>query len=145
MISLSGMQIYRTKAGKISGTDFREIYTKARRSYRELQKKTKRRPYVRSAYFFKSKVFLELFWPHLLQKFSRGEKMRRLRYFVAAIELIQYSRHTPTSKKNPHKSGELLHRFAGVTREGDFFLVQIKEDIRSGEKWFMSTFPHDKE
>jgi hypothetical protein len=34
----------------------------------------------------------------------------------------------------------MLHRFAGVTKDGYLFFVQIKEELRSGRKFFMSAF-----
>ena len=36
---------------------------------------------------------------------------------------------------------EILHRFAGLTKNRELFYVQIKEDKRSGRKYFMSCFP----
>ncbi|KKT71974.1 MAG: hypothetical protein UW66_C0017G0012, partial [Candidatus Moranbacteria bacterium GW2011_GWF1_44_4] len=62
------MRVYQTKAKKLSGTDFQEVNRKAHEIYTQIKKKSKRRPYVRSAYFRKEKIFLELFWKHLYGK-----------------------------------------------------------------------------
>lgn len=135
------MRIYQTKAEKLSGTDFHEVYKKAFGLYEQIRKKTKRRAYLRSAYFKKDKIFLTLFWQHLWDKNKWQDRMRRLKYFLAALELIQYSRCEPKSKENPNKAGEVLHRFAGSTKDKDLFFVQIKENKKTGQKYFISVFP----
>ena len=66
--------------------------------------------------------------------------MQRLKFFEAAIELIKKSRNNPVSEDNPYKKNEILHRFAGITKEGELFYVQIKEDKRGDKKFFMSCF-----
>jgi hypothetical protein len=138
------MKAYRTKAVKLTGTNFHEVNQKASGLYKQIQKKTKRRPYVRSAYFKKSKIFLKLFWNHLFEKKNWRDRARRLKYFPCAIELIRHSKYEPISKENPNKSTEILHRFAGITKDNDIFYVQIKESKKSGEKWLMSVFPEEK-
>ena len=138
------MQAYQTKIRKLTGTDFREVHQKAFDFYRQLKRKTKRRPYIRSAFFQKQKIFLELFWHHLFEKKNWRDRVRRLKYFPCAIELIQHSRFEPASKENPNKPSEILHRFAGRTKDGDLFFVQIKENKRTSQKWLISVFPLDK-
>ncbi|MDA2922394.1 hypothetical protein MYX07_03970 [Patescibacteria group bacterium AH-259-L07] len=138
------MKSYQTKTKKFTGTDFHEVHRKAFGLYKEIKSKTKRRPYVRSAYFKKEKVFLELFWQHLFDKKNWRDRIRRLKYYPYAIELIQKSRFEPESKENPNKRTEILHRFAGITKENDIFFVQIKEDKRTGQKWLISVFPLGK-
>jgi hypothetical protein len=135
------MKAYQAKIKKLPGTDFGEVYKKAFGAYQQIKRKTKRRPYVRSAYFSKDKIFLELFWNHLHEKENFRDKIRRMKYFPTAIELIQNSRIDPTSIENPNKSSEILHRFAGATRDDELFIVQIKEEKRNGKKWLMSVFP----
>jgi len=135
------MQIYQAKAGKLSGTNFHEVYKKAFSIYEQIRKRTKRRAYLRSAYFKKDKIFLALFWQHLWDKHKWQDRMRRLKYFSAALELIQYGRFEPKSKENPNKPGEILHRFAGSTKGRELFFVQIKEDKQTGQKYFISVFP----
>lgn len=128
---------------KFSGSDFSEVNRKAHGLYQKLKKRTKRRPYIRSAYFNKEKIFLDIFWHHLFEKSNWGDRIRRLKYFSCAIVLITQSRFEPRTKENPNKKSELLHRFAGVTKDHELFYVQIKEDKRSGQKFLISVFPED--
>jgi len=107
--------------------------------YDKIKKKTKRRPYVRSAYFKKEKIFFDYFRKHLFQK-SPKERMKRLKFFAAAVELVKNSRNKPISKQNPSKPNEIVHRFAGLTAEKELFYVQIKENKKK-RKYFMSCFP----
>lgn len=138
--NLIKMQIYRAKTKKLSGTDYHEVYTKAVYFYKHAKAKSKRRPYIRSAYFKGNKIFLELFWQHLKQK-QRRDRIRRIKYLSCAFELMRYSKLDPISRQNPNRTSELLHRFAGMTPDQDLFFVQIKEDKKTGQKWFMSVFP----
>ena len=39
---------------------------------------------------------------------------------------------------------EILHRFKGITPEGEEFFVQIKENKRNGQKYFISVFPNNR-
>ncbi|MFH1089577.1 MAG: hypothetical protein V1716_04090 [Candidatus Uhrbacteria bacterium] len=137
------MKVYKTKAKKFSGSDYHEIKEKTKSFYKQIIKKTKRRPYVKSAYFKKQKIFLELFWNHLFEK-NFWDQSRRMKFFACGIELIQKAHLDPISKENPNKKGEILHRFAGVSAESEQFFVQIKEEKRTGQKWLVSIFPKDK-
>src|SRR3990167_270431 len=118
---------YQTKSKKISGTSYGEVMRNAFAVYDEIKKKTKRRPYVRSAYFRKDKIFFDYFREHLFQK-SPKERMFRLKYLKEAIELIKNSKNEPTVKENPNRRGETLYKFAGLTAEKEIFFVQIKKD-----------------
>ncbi|TSC63977.1 MAG: Uncharacterized protein G01um1014106_311 [Parcubacteria group bacterium Gr01-1014_106] len=131
---------YQTHVSKLRGSRYGEVHTRARHVFRAIERKTRRRPYVRSAYFGKEKVFFDFFWKHLWQK-SPSQRADRLRYLPCALELIERSRHAPISKVNPNRPGEVLHRFAGLTTERELFFVQIKENVRSGRKYLMSVFP----
>lgn len=62
------MRVYKTKVKPFAGTSYHEIKKKAFGLFNEIKKKTKRKPYIRSAYFGKQKVFFELFWEHLFKK-----------------------------------------------------------------------------
>lgn len=73
-----------------------------------------------------------------------ADRKRRLKYYEAAIDLIQNSTIAPVSKPNPNRSKETLHRFYGVTADGDCFAVQIREDIRTNTKYLYSIFPLPK-
>jgi hypothetical protein len=135
------MKAYKTKISIFSGTDFREVHKKSLILYREIKKKSKRRPYIRSVYFKKQKIFLELFWYHLYEKSNFRDKVRRLKYFPCAIDLLQNSRYEPVSKENLNRTNEILHRFAGITKNNEIFLVHVKENKQRNEKWLMSVFP----
>jgi acyl carrier protein phosphodiesterase len=140
MKQFSNMIPYQTKTKKLSGTDYREVNSKILIIFKKIKSKTKRRPYIRSAYFKKQKIFFDYFWDHLWQK-SWKERVKRLKYFLCAIELIQKSRQEPISKQNPNKKSEILHRFAGLTKDRELFYTQIKEDKKTEQKYFMSVFP----
>ena len=135
------MRAYRTKSGKLPGTDFHEVRKSALEFFKTIKRKSKRIPYIRSAYFKKDKIFLSIFLQHLYEKEKWQDRIRRLRYFKAAIELIENTRFEPKSKENPNKKGEILHRFTGVTRDREVFYVQIKEEKTSSKKYLISFFP----
>lgn len=134
------MQVYKARTDKLPGTSYSEVRQHAMAIFNQIEKRTKRRPYIRSAYFRKQKIFFDFFWEHLAQKNPR-ERFIRLKYFNAAIDVLKHSRNHPATQENPHVQGELLHRFAGATKENELFYVQVKEDKRSGHKYFMSCFP----
>jgi len=133
------MQIYKTKQPRLTGTSYNELERKARKIHNEIARRTKRNPYVRSAYFKKNKVFIGLFWQHLNQK-SRRDRKRRLQLYSCAIELIRHSSCDPIVKPNPNGKNEIVYRFNGISKDGVLFCVQIKEDLRSDNKYFMSVF-----
>ncbi len=134
------MKVYQSKYNKLSGTSYGELERKARKLHNTIVKMTKRNAYVRSAYFKKDKVFVTLFWQHLNQK-SRRDRKRRLKYYECAIDLLRNTPYEPETKPNPNGKNEIVHRFAGLTKDGDLFYVQVKEDKRSDNKYFMSVFP----
>jgi len=131
--------LIKQKLTRLPGTSYAEVYRSARGVYKDISRRTKRKPYVRSAYFKKDKIFFDFFWRHLCEKTPR-DRFRRLKYFAAAVEVIRSSRNKPTSKSNPNKSTEILYRFTGKTKGGSLFVVQIKENKRSGKGYFMSCF-----
>ena len=134
-------KIYKTKSAQFSGTSYEELISKARYVYHAIQKKNSRRmPYVRSSYFVKDKIFINNFWNHLNQK-SPKDRLRRLKFYQCAIELIRSSKCSPESTQNPNNRDELLHKFIGVTSVGVCFAVQIKENKKTHRKDFISCFP----
>lgn len=137
------MQVYNTRVRKFTGTDFHEVHQKAWSLYIGIRKRTKRRTYVRSAFFNKNKIFLDLFWQHLFRKGNWRDRVRRMKYFGCAIELIEKSRFGPRSKENPNKSSEILHRFYGISADHELFCIQIKEDKKRDQKFLISVFPVD--
>ena len=135
------MRIFKTKTKRLAGTRYREIYDDAFCIYEEIRHRTKRRPYLRSEYFKKQKVFLDVFWRHLHEKNWR-DRARRLRFFPAAVEFIKRAvGSVPESKENPNDKNEILHRFTALTSDGHLFYIQIKEEKRSGNKSLLSVFP----
>ncbi len=131
---------YQTKIKKLLGTSYGEVVKHAYFLFNQIKKRTKRRPYIRSVYFNKQKIFFDYFWDHLHQK-SPKERFKRLKYFEAAIEVIKSSRNAPSIRENPNKRNETLYRFAGLTRDKELFYAQIKEDKKHSRKYFMSCFP----
>jgi hypothetical protein len=136
------MKSFSTDIKPLSGTNYSEIHPKAWALYKQIASKTKRRPYVRSAYFKKDKIFLNYFWDHIWQKNLR-DRTRRLIYYPCGLDLIQNSRIEPESKINANRKSEVLHRFIGMAPDKKLFSVQIKEDRKSGQKHFISVFPYE--
>lgn len=137
------IKAYQTKIKKLPGTNYSEVYKKAFGLYSTIKKRSKRRPYTRSAYFKKDKIFLSLFWQHLREKHHK-DRIRRLKFFPCAVELIRHSKFNSTSIENVDRKSEILHRFMGITSENEVFYVQIKENKRNGQKYLISVFPHGK-
>ncbi|MDZ7586291.1 MAG: hypothetical protein U0946_00935 [Patescibacteria group bacterium] len=134
------MPPYLAKSKELTGTNYAGVFKQARQLFKSIKARTKRRPYLRSVYFHKQKIFFDFFWQHLAQK-RYPDRVRRLRYFPCAIELILKSRIHPESMDNPTNKGEILHRFSGMTKSNQLFYVHIKEDKRKGNKQLMSIFP----
>lgn len=134
------MKIHTVKSAIYPGSDFSEVYPPARKLYNRIKARTKRHPYVRAAYFKKEKVFIELFWVHLNQQ-NRKHRNERLKFYGCGIELLRDTHQEPSAKKNPNQPKELLYRFAGVTKSGDLFYIQVKENQKTKRKDLMSIFP----
>ena len=131
---------YQTKTKKLPGARYTEIRNQSLFIFNQIKRSTKRKPYIRSAYFNKQKIFFDYFWAHLFQKNPR-ERTIRLKYFDTALEVIKKSRNHPSSQKNSDKKRETFYRLAGLTAEKELFIVQIKENNKTGKKYFMSCFP----
>lgn len=136
------MVCYQSKYSKLKGSTEREIYKQAKLVFSKIEKRTKRKPYIRSAYFKKQKIFFDYFWVHVFQTSPRIRR-DRLKYFAAAIDLLEHSRNKPTAKPNPNKRSETLYRFVGLTKEKELFFVQVKENPRKKKLQFMSLFSLD--
>ena len=134
------MNYYQTKKKKLSGTSFYEIEKQAKRIFSQIKSKTKRTPHIRSKYFKKEKVFLNIFWKHLHEKHQK-DKVRRLKFYDCALDLIRNSTYNPITRENFKKQDELLHRFLGITKSKEKFIVQIKENKRSKGKDLISIYP----
>jgi len=134
------MQFFKVRSNGSNSANYKTVHENAQILYRNIASKSKRRPYIRSIYFKKQKIFIALFWQHLFDK-NWKERVRRLQYFECGFELIEKTTYPPLTIQNPHKSSELLHRFCGITPRGIIFFVQIKECKKTGEKSLISIFP----
>ena len=133
-----------TKYPQLSGSSYSEVLKRARQEYNVIAHSTKRQPYVKSKYFSGEKVFLAVFWTHLMNK-NQKDRTKRLRFYKAALDLLRNSQINPDTITSTEDQRMLLYRFYGVTKDGAYFCVQVKEDIRTKRKDFMSVFdrkPH---
>lgn len=136
------MKIYQTRASSIKGRDFKAVHDMAFDFYEKIRKKSKRKPYIRSAYFQKEKIFLHFYWEHVFQKTNWRDRLRRVKYFIAAIELLRNSKRDPDRKHDPNNPKEILYRFAGKTSNNEMFFIQIKEFTKKkNQKYLISIFP----
>lgn len=138
--SQKNSNLYKTSKNKISGSSFIEVRKEANRIFHFIKSKSKRSPYIRSKYFKGNKVFLNLFWAHIYEK-NEKDRFRRLKLYNCALDLIKNTTYNPNTCDNFNKKDELLHRFEGVTRNNERFIVQIKENKRSNRKDFISVYP----
>lgn len=106
------MEYYQCKTKRLAGTSYKEVWKFAQGFFRPIKQKTKRKPYIRSRYFNKEKIFLDFYFIHLAQK-REPDKVRRLKLFPAAMELTQNTRAKPEEMQNPSVAGEKLYRFFG--------------------------------
>lgn len=135
------MKAYKTSCDKLSGTDYSEVIKSARQEYHAIQKRTPRRqPYIRSRYFKKDKIFINQFWVHLNQK-TPADRLRRIKYFSCGVFVIRNCPYPPDTMQNPSKANEILHRYTALTKSGELFYVQIRENKVSKRKDFISVFP----
>jgi len=134
------MDIFNSKYSRLPRSNYREIRKRADVLLAENRRKTKRRPYLRSPYFSKEKIFFEYFEEHLRQK-NFSDRIRRLKFIQASLELLKYSRNVPEISDNRGRTGEQLYRFRGRTADGYLFIVQVKKNKKTGQKYFMSCFP----
>ncbi len=132
------MEYYQIKNCIFSGI-YKNVYQSAWLEYTRIKRRSKRTVYVRSKYFKKDKIFLNIFWGHLKQK-SKFERRRRLKFYGCAIKLIEKSMISPISKDNPNNQDEILHRFVGKVNNR-LFIIQIKENKRTDRKDLISVFP----
>lgn len=138
----SAGKIFRCTSLPLSGHRYGDIMPQARRLFREIQKKTKRRPYIRSAYFRKDKIFFDYFWVHMNQK-SAIDRARRLRYLPCALELMKESRNAPKTFVKITEPGIIHDQFIGIAGDGSAFSVVIKQERATGKKYLLSIFPLD--
>lgn len=108
--------------------------------WRTLQKRTKRRPYVRSIYFHKDKIFFDFFWQHLQQK-SVVDRARRLKYLPCALEVLRRSRYDPVTFIDIRQPGIIKHEFVGVAPDEVRFSVIVQQDRGTDKKQLLSLYP----
>lgn len=139
------MNYFQSKYNLLPGTSYKEVINAAHYHHQKLQQKNpRRRVHVRSKYFKGDKVFLTLFWPHLLQK-RKGDQMRRAKLYLCALDLLRnYTKLNEAVIETAHKES-ILYRFYGRTKEGTEFVVQVKYSIRSGRKDLISVYPVDNQ
>ncbi len=137
------VKTYKSKIGSVAGTSHGEVIKNARREYKRIQALTKRQPYVRSKYFGGEKVFINIFFNHLVQK-RKGEQMVRAKLFLAAVDLLRNTAIAPDTLFSEKDKNTLLHRFYGETKDKIEFAVQVKQNKRTSRKDFMSVFPNKK-
>lgn len=133
------MKLYKSKVNLLPGSSYDEVLKVARKKHKKVENMTKRQAYVRSTYFNKDKIFLSLFWAHIMQKHFKV-RTKRLKLYSAGIDLLRNSRCEPETIIKIDDMSILLHRFYGVTKDGVEYCVQVKQDKRSGRKDFMSVF-----
>ncbi len=140
------MKVYQSKASSINGSAYTELIGRVRKEEDKIRKLTMRRPYVRSSYFTegknKSKVFIEYFLPHTMQK-GYKTRVKRLKLYNAAIDLLRNTRHEPEVILKADMPAYILYKFHGITKNGVKFCVQVKQHKRTGRKDFMSVYPTD--
>mgnify|MGYP000852202963 CR=1 FL=1 len=133
------MHVYTSKYPRLPGSAYDEVLKQARAEYQFVAQSSKRQPYVRSKYFNSSKIFLDVFWTHLMQKHPK-ERRKRLKFYKAALDLLRNSQINPDTITSAEDQRMLLYRFYSITKDGSYFCVQVKEDKRTGRKDFMSVF-----
>ncbi|HMR73240.1 MAG TPA: hypothetical protein PKD68_04505, partial [Candidatus Saccharibacteria bacterium] len=69
---------FRSKQPLLPGSSYDEVVAHARKVFNEVRRRTKRQPYVRSKYFKNDKIFLSVFWDHIMQKHQK-ERRKRLK------------------------------------------------------------------
>lgn len=135
------MATYKSRYELLPGSSYEELIKQARQVYHGLQKSTPRRvPYIRSKYFNKEKVFINVFWEHLNQK-SRKERVARLKYYKCALDLLSHGGNSPNTIIPNTEKQAVLYRFYGFTKSSQCFCVQVKENSRNKRKDFLSVYP----
>lgn len=133
------MQVYKSKYGLLTGTTYEEVVHNARKEFNAVRRLTKRQPYVKSKYFRGDKVFITVFWDHIVQK-NLKERTKRLKFYKAGLDLIRNTTQAPEIMIDKAHPGMVFNRFYGVTKTGEHFCVQIKQDARTNRRDFMSVF-----
>jgi hypothetical protein len=129
---------YKSKYGQLSGSNLKEIRKKAHRIEDEWVVRSHRQTFIKSAYSNR-RVFTDEFWNHLVNKSFRTDKIRRLRLYKCALDLIANSHFEP---KITYDRGRERYEFYGLTANEEAFCVHIYKDKKNGH-YFMSCFPEN--
>ena len=130
--------VWKVKTSAIPGKSYASVNKVARSIFHIIEKRSKRKAYIKSKYFKKQKIFLSFFWDDLKSK-KVQDRVRRLKLFDCAIELIQNSTLKPEIKTNPNNKQEIFFRFFGLVND-QRFVTQIKKD-KKGRLELMSVYP----
>lgn len=91
------IQKFHSKHDLLPGSSYDEVVKEARKVFNnDVRSRTKRQPYVRSKYFKNDKIFMTVFWDHVMQKHMK-ERTKRLRFYRAAIDLLRNTTLNPES------------------------------------------------
>lgn len=132
---------YHSTQYSLTGSNQDDVLRKSKFIYSLIASATRRKPYIRSVFFKKEKVFLDYFWQHLYQK-NRSDRHRRLELYACALDLIENSHVPPEIVHDSTRQSEVMYRFYGVSADNKPFIVQIKEIGKRKNKHFISVFPH---
>lgn len=130
------MKVYRSKYIKITGTSYEEIIRNARKQHQVIKKRTKRQPYIRSKYFNRDKIFVNLFWEHLMQK-HRGEQQQRARFYLCAIDLLRNNTHDPRTIFTYGNLNIMLHRFIGISKDKEFLRTSKTKQKNWSQRFYI--------
>jgi hypothetical protein len=135
------MRYFKIKTRPITGTNLKEVTKKSMSIFHDIEKQTRRRPSVKCQVLGGNKVFIGEYLAHQNQK-MRLDKLRRLKFFPCAIDLIENTTEKPTEKTL--RSGETLYRLYGIAGNGQRFVVQISKNPKTDNRRLMSSFPKDR-
>lgn len=85
--------------------------------------------------------YFSIYFGSICIKKNWRDRVRRLKFYPAALELIRHTRIDPQVRMNPNKPKELLYRFHGITANGKKFSVHIKEGLARHQKILISVYP----
>jgi len=68
------------------------------------------------------------------------DKARRVKLYSCALELIKENKTTKPEQIFESKR-EKIYRFAGIWADERKFSVQIRHDLKTGNRYFTSVFP----
>ncbi|MCL2280636.1 hypothetical protein FWC31_01990 [Candidatus Saccharibacteria bacterium] len=68
-------------------------------------------------------------------------RTKRLKYYACCLDLLGNSTCEPTIKPDPGDANRRFYRFYGRSADGYEFIVQVVEEIKTGNKFLISCFP----